>query len=441
MTTVTTAPGFFEITSLVCFALAVLHTFLVKVFQHWATRFPEGSVGENFFHLLGEVEVVFGIWAGIFLSMLWVHSGSGVALQYLEGRNFTESLFVFVIMGICSTKPILLLAESLIQSISRLLPLPMVMSNYVVTLVLAPLLGSVITEPAAMTIAALLLAKNFFLHTKISEKLKYASLGLLFVNVSIGGTLTPYAAPPVLMVAGRWGWDLQFMLTHFGWEAALSIMLSTGAVAFIFRKEFIRLSLDAATGELVSSKSELKAQVQPNMRIPFWVQSLHLFFLLGVVIAAHHAVVFLGLFLFFLGLVSVTKEYQSELKIKEALLVGFFLAGLVVLGGPQRWWLEPIISNLSVIPLYFGTMSLTAITDNAALTYLGSLVEGLSDSAKYALVAGSVIGGGLTVIANAPNPAGYGILNKYFGPEGISPLKLFLGALPPTIVAALIFWP
>jgi Na+/H+ antiporter NhaD/arsenite permease-like protein len=171
------------------------------------------------------------------------------------------------------------------------------------------------------------------------------------------------------------------------------------------------------------------------------VQALHLVFLLGVVIAAHHAVVFLGLFLFFLGLVSVTKEYQSELKIKEALLVGFFLAGLVVLGGPQRWWLEPIISNLSVLPLYFGTMSLTAVTDNAALTYLGSLVEGLSDSAKYALVAGSVIGGGLTVIANAPNPAGYGILNKYFGPEGISPLKLFLGALPPTIVAAVIFWP
>jgi hypothetical protein len=432
MNTVTSAPGFFEITSLVCFVLAVLHTFLVKVFQRWALRFEEGSVGENFFHLLGEVEVVFGIWAGIFLSMLWVHSGSGVALQYLEGRNFTESLFVFVIMGICSTKPILLLAESLIQSISRLLPLPMVMSNYVVTLVLAPLLGSVITEPAAMTIAALLLAKNFFLHTKISEKLKYASLGLLFVNVSIGGTLTPYAAPPVLMVAGRWGWDLQFMLMHFGWEAALSILLSTAAVSFIFRKEFIRLSLDVVTDEQVSSSS---------LRIPFWVQALHLIFLLGVVIAAHHAVVFLGLFLFFLGLVSVTKEYQSELKIKEALLVGFFLAGLVVLGGPQRWWLEPIISNLSVLPLYFGTMSLTAVTDNAALTYLGSLVEGLSDSAKYALVAGSVIGGGLTVIANAPNPAGYGILNKYFGPEGISPLKLFLGALPPTIVAAVIFWP
>jgi hypothetical protein len=152
-------------------------------------------------------------------------------------------------------------------------------------------------------------------------------------------------------------------------------------------------------------------------------------------------VVFVGLFLFFLGLVQVTNEYQSELKLKESLLVGFFLAGLVVIGGPQRWWLEPILKNLSTIPLYFGAILLTSFTDNAALTYLGSLVEGLSDISKYSLVAGSVVGGGLTVIANAPNPAGYGILNPYFGKEGISPFKLFIAALIPTLVAAIIFWP
>jgi hypothetical protein len=62
--------------------------------------------------------------------------------------------------------------------------------------------------------------------------------------------------------------------------------------------------------------------------------------------------------------------------------------------------------------MYFGATALTAITDNAALTYLGSLVEGVSDQLKYALVAGAVSGGGLTVIANAPNPAGAGFSSR-----------------------------
>jgi Na+/H+ antiporter NhaD/arsenite permease-like protein len=97
---------------------------------------------------------------------------------------------------------------------------------------------------------------------------------------------------------------------------------------------------------------------------------------------------------------------------------------------------------MSGAKLYFGATALTAITDNAALTYLGSLVEGISDELKYALVAGAVTGGGLTVIANAPNPAGAGILQsaKAFGGTGISPLGLFLGAVPPTLVAVAFFW-
>ncbi len=85
--------------------------------------------------------------------------------------------------------------------------------------------------------------------------------------------------------------------------------------------------------------------------------------------------------------------------------------------------------------IYYAATALTAITDNAALTYLGSLVDGLSDQFKYALAAGAVTGGGLTVIANAPNPAGYSILNKNFENNIISPLYLFLSALGPTIVA------
>ena len=144
----------------------------------------------------------------------------------------------------------------------------------------------------------------------------------------------------------------------------------------------------------------------------------------------------------FLGLTMATREYQDNLKLREGLLVGFFLAGLVTLGSLQAYWLKPLIANLDGSMLFFGATALTAFTDNAALTYLGSLVEGISLELKYALVAGAVTGGGLTVIANAPNLAGVGILQtaKAFGSDGISPLGLFLGALGRTLIAILCFW-
>jgi len=147
-------------------------------------------------------------------------------------------------------------------------------------------------------------------------------------------------------------------------------------------------------------------------------------------------------FMLFLGLVTATREHQDNLKLREGLLVGFFLAGLVTLGSLQSWWLQPLIAGMDGVTLFLGATGLTAITDNAALTYLGSLVESITPDLKYALVAGAVTGGGLTVIANAPNPAGVGILQNSaaFRGEGISPLGLFLGALGPTLVALLCFW-
>ncbi len=412
-----------EIIATVCFAFAVLHTFVVKKFQHLALQYKEGSVAENLFHFLGEVELVFGLWAAVYLIISYfVDSGLGV-VTYLESLNFTEPAFVFVIMVICASRPIMALMLLLIEQSSRLLPMKRSIAFYFVVLVLGPLLGSIITEPAAMTVCALLLLERVY-NQKISNKLKYLTLGLLFVNVSIGGTLTSFAAPPVLMVASKWNWTTEFMMTHFGWKAIVAILISTSFLTFIFRKEL----------------RQLKDDGKKKHGLPFWVGAIHLLVLAAVVASSHHLPVFVLIFLLFLGLTRVTNEYQDELKIREGLLVAFFLGGLVILGGPQRWWLEPLILQLNSTNLYFGAMALTAITDNAALTYLGSLVPSLIDSAKYALVAGSVVGGGLTVIANAPNPAGFGILNSSFGEDGISPLYLFLGALFPTAVAALCFW-
>lgn len=414
-----------EIFATLFFGLAILHTFLVKKFQHLALRFPEGSPGENLLHLLGEVEIVFGLWAAIFLTYFSFSKGHQEAIVYLQGRNFTEPVFVFVIMTVCSSKPILHIARRLVESFSHLIPINKSVAFYWSTLVLGPLLGSFITEPAAMTVTALILLQRYY-QNGISQKLMYATIGLLFVNISIGGTLTPYAAPPVLMVAQIWKWDLAFMFMQFGLKGALAIFISTSLVAFRFRKELSKNSW---------TQKELSKQHAP----PHWVSAIHILILFMIVASSHYITVFVGLFMFFLGLVTVTKEYQSELKVKEGMLVAFFLAGLVVLGGQQRWWLEPILTKLDTLQMYLGAIGLTAITDNAALTYLGSQVPSLPEASKYALVAGSVVGGGLTVIANAPNPAGFGILNSSFGDEGISPLQLFKSALIPTLIAAFCF--
>jgi len=424
-----------EIIATVLFGLALLHTFLVKRFEMLARRYPEGSIGENMFHLLGEVEVVFGLWATIFLIVFAAMHGGHDAVAFVEGRwtlpgqhapvqvGFSEPLFVFVIMAMAATRPVLDLARAAINGIARLLPLPGALGFFVACLVVGPLLGSFITEPAAMTVTALLLKERIF-DRESSERLRYATLGLLFVNVSIGGALTAFAAPPVVMVAEAWNLGTLQMMGDFGWKAALAIIVATTLIALRFRKELTGLSAPEA------SKRD---------GAPAWIMIVHAVFIAGVVFTSHHPVVFLGVFLLFLGFTEVSREHQDELRLREALLVAYFLVGLVVLGALQRWWLEPTLTQLSDTPLYLSTTALTGITDNAALTYLGSLVPDLSASSQHALLAGAITGGGLTIIANAPNPAGYGILKGSFGVDGVSPLRLFLGALIPTGLAMLAF--
>lgn len=404
------------------FALAVLHTFSTKFFDHLSHAKPAHA---GIFHLLGEVEVVFGFWAMLLFATFIVLQGKPAALHYVDGLNFTEPLFVFAIMVVAASRAVLQVSRGLVALLARLLPMPASTAYFFVTLSLVPLLGSFITEPAAMTLAALILRDGYYAQP-IGHRLKYAALGVLFVNVSIGGVMTPYAAPPVLMVANTWGWDIGFMMSHFGWRAAIAVVFNAGLLTLLFRREL---------GALTFSPDAEAAPRVPSVLV-FW----HLALLAGVVVFAHDAPVFLGLLLLFLAVAEAYPQHQNKLLLREALLVAFFLAGLVVLGGLQRWWLQPLLTQMSPDQVYFGATALTAITDNAALTYLGSLVEGLSDEFKYALVAGAVTGGGLTVIANAPNPAGFSILRVKFDEESISPLGLLLAALGPTAVAIACFW-
>jgi hypothetical protein len=402
------------------FAIAVLHTFSTRFFEYLAHHRPDHA---GLWDLLGEVEVVFGFWAMILVIFILTTDGKQAATDYLDSCNFTEPMFVFAIMVIAGTRPILHLASLCIRMSAYLVPLPRTMAYYFLALSLVPLLGSFITEPAAMTLAAMILRDRYYA-SGVTNRFKYATLGVLFVNVSIGGTLTPFAAPPVLMVAAKWNWDIAFMMQAFGWKAALSVTVNALAAALLFTRELSSLTVQGT---------------DTAPRSPLLVILIHLLFLVGVIVFAHHPPVFMGLLLFFLGFATSYERYQDRLILREGLLVAFFLAGLVVLGGQQHWWLQPLLMGMDTTTAYFGATALTAITDNAALTYLGSLVEGISDPFKYALVAGAVTGGGLTVIANAPNPAGFAILRGHFDDNAINALGLFVAALPPTVVVILAF--
>ena len=439
----------------VLFFCAIFHTFIAgrilkmahQVEQDHALSIKEDvrryHLGKNrvsfkgtVLHFLGEVEAVFGIWLLPLILYITFSNDWHTATHYIDTRNYTEPLFVVVIMAIAASRPVVSFAETALSSVAaigRKTPAAWWLS----ILVIAPLLGSFITEPAAMTIAALLLGHQFYRYHP-SQKFKYATLGLLFVNISVVGTLTHFAAPPVLMVASAWEWTMPYMLTNFGWRAIIGIIIATCTYYYFFRKDLAQLNSNAL--EQKTTSDDLYEEPAPA-----WIIAIHLSFLAWTVFTLHHPALFIGGFLVFIAFNIATDHHQYAISLKSPILVGFFLAGLVTHGGLQGWWIAPVLSSLGEVPLFLGATVLTAFNDNAAITFLASQVPSFakgvdgSIALQYAVVAGAVTGGGLTVIANAPNPAGQSLLSKYFGKEGVSPFKLVLGALFPTVVMAIMF--
>ncbi len=433
------------------FVAAILHTFSASWFarlahdaqhEHEARQRQLGhpetpSIRAEALHFLGEVEVVFGLWAVVLLVVLTVLRGWDTAKHYInDSVVYTEALFVVVIMALASTRPIVGLAEAVLRRVANLGQCTPA-AWWLTILVVGPLLGSFITEPAAMTICALLLQRQFF-DLEPGTRLKYATLGLLFVNVSIGGTLTHFAAPPVLMVARPWEWDTAFMIGHFGWRSLIGILVSTGLYFMLFRAEFTRLAERPAVADTDLPDETAPPRPDGPFAVPGWVTLVHVLFMAWTVFNSHYPALFLGGFLFFLGFTRATAPYQSRLELRTPLLVGFFLGGLVIHGGLQGWWIAPVLAGLGETPLFIGAGLMTAFNDNALITYLSTLVPDLSESMRVAVVEGAVVGGGLTVIANAPNPAGQALLARFFG-GSISPIGLLAGALIPTLIAALAF--
>lgn len=427
------------------FLLGILHTFFASYFRKKSDQYPHSSFPYRFFHLIGEAEIPLGLWAAFFSVCLFFLKGKAYLIQFFEQVNFVEPLFVFAILTVAATKPILKLTDQIILWHSHLIPLPLAARLYCSALLLGPIMGSFITEPAAMTVTALFLRKHFFLKMpNCPSWFKYLTIGLLFTNISIGGALTNFAAPPVLVVAEKFGWDTLFMLKNFGFKVILSLTLSTFLTcAFFWKSIFKNAKLTA----------ELKNPRQ-NYRIPKSVTLIHVFFLFLIVYFNHYPQIFLCVLVIFFGWHYLSRNYQDELHLSEALVVTFFLGALMIMGKQQAWWVSPILSSLSEGKLFLTAMILTAFNDNAAITYLASFVDSLGPDGQYLAVSGALAGGGLTVIANAPNPAGSGLLKRIFASDygkgddqefnvseaQIHPIGLLLGALPSTIITALIFY-
>ncbi|KPA18221.1 membrane protein containing DUF1504 [Candidatus Magnetomorum sp. HK-1] len=537
----------FNVIATLIFLLAILHTFLtshfLKLSHQWEKEHQEKiksgksdkysvSHKAELFHFLGEVEAVFGIWAAALVIAITIFYDWSTALYYINHDvNFTEAMFVVVIMTLAATRPILKLAEFVMWKIANLMGGTLTAWWFTI-LTIGPILGSFITEPAAMTISALLLSSKFY-DLEPSEKFKYATIGLLFVNISVGGTFSHFAAPPVLMVAGPWNWGMGHMFFHFGWKAGIGILLANGLYYLFFKEELNRLQkqfsilmlkesiqkkylrqkdleaefdkIGCLLGDKLGFSKEYEAKskqmkkdignvlmirhqesftdenIDPNLvkeayeqrfdeirrrkmrntipgllpeheqpiimdpewdsrddEVPLWVMLVHISFMIWTIYNAHYPAIFVPGLLFFLGFAQVTAPYQNSIDLKPALLVGFFLGGLVIHGGLQGWWIVPVLESLGEVPLMFSATLLTAFNDNAAITFLSTLVPGFTDGLKYAVVAGAVAGGGLTVIANAPNPAGQSILKKYFV-DGISPFKLLMGSALPTAIMIICF--
>lgn len=425
----------FHLVSLLLFALAIFHTLFVYKIHEWAKKWEERQGGKtlfvHFLSFLSQVEVVFAFWAiPLFIAICSFYTWE-IALEYINTRDYTEPLFVVVILSLTATRPVIVVAERAIKGCANLLG-GSLSAWWMTLLTIGPLLGSVITEVGSMTVCALLLSRQFYIHQP-SQKLAYATLALLFANVSVGGVLTDFASPAVLVLAHCWDWNTLDMLQNFGWKAALGIFLANLLYWIYFRQE-MRILQERRAQTLSHAKTDsLESQ------IPSWVTCIHLLLLAWIVLVSHYPAVFIASFLFFVGFHQATYAHQYPIRLAHPMLVGLFLAGLVIHGGLQGWWVLRLLQDLQPLAVMGVSMSLTAFNDNTAISYLASLIPNWGKIFEYAVFTGVLAGGGLTVIANAPNPAGYAILQHHF-PEGIQPSKLFLAALLPTLLLYAVFF-
>ncbi|MCB1181652.1 MAG: hypothetical protein KDK55_06510 [Chlamydiia bacterium] len=430
-------PNPFEFTSTILFVLAVLHTFLTPTFFEFykklSIKAEEGRPNWKKYHFLSElmnlfseIEVVFGMWLIPLIIAFGLMMGWTKAFVYFSSFDYTDPLYIMVIFVVVGSRPIFYFAEKILEWVARLggdRP----GAWWWTILTIGPLLGALLKEPGAMALSSLLLVNKFYLY-RPSRQFAYATLGLLFVNVSVGGMLTPFSSRALFVVAKEWGWGTGKMFAIFGWKAVLGVLISNLVYYLIFRQEFKR-----------KYPPRLGAHQSQKTVPPPWLILVHLLFLAIIALTGEYAPIFIGIFILFLGLCKATSFYQTNLHLKSSLLVGFFFASLLIFGDLQSWWVKYLLDIQGLINLMGRSALLSAFVDNATVIYISTRISLNGQAIHYAIVAGAMAAGGLTIVANAPNLIGYTILRSSFYGK-ISFLRLFLGALIPTTIMLFTFW-
>ena len=415
----------FNLFALIIFACAILHTFFAPTIKASARLLGRKSKAKTFryeiIQFLGEVEVVFGFWTIPLLIGMASYYGFSEARSFVGSLHFSEPIFIAVVMCIAATAPVSALFEWLLTQIAR----PFGGSPralWAAALTVGPWLGSFITEPAAIAMTAVFLMRTFYSKNP-PQLLRYATLALLFVNTSLGGIITSFAGHAIVIVAAKWGWNTSYMLAHFGWKAALLILFNTWIMSFFLRRQF----------------QGLKGQKLRKKTPTWWVSLVHVLLLAWVLLNPTYPALFIGGFFLFLAFYRATRPHQEEINLRAPLLVSFFLGGLIVHVSLQGWWIEPLLSRLGSYELMSVASILTAFNDNATVTTLGKLAGTLSQIGRHAVVFGAACGGGLTLMANAPNPVAQSLLSRYFTGGSVSPWRIFIAALPLSLIAWVFF--
>ncbi|AAP05554.1 putative Na+/H+ antiporter [Chlamydia caviae] len=419
------------------FFFSILHTFLTpwlfgrcQLYQHKKMVFPERWKKylwlSEFYRLISRVELVFVLWAApLFLWFLY-SEGYRVTMSYFNSRNYVFSLFIVIMLILLESRPIVYFSECIFSNIAKI-GRQSPRCWWWTLMIAAPLSGALLKETGAMIIAATLLVRNFYKFSP-SPRFAYATMGLLFSNISIGGLTSALSSRALFIILPSVKWNNSFILKYFCWKSIIAILLSTTIYYLIFRKEFNNFP---------------KVVINPSMmneRVPKWIIFVHIILVGSVILARSVPLLMAAIFLFYLGFQKFTIFYQHSINISKVCFVGLFYAGLVIFGELQEWWVLELMHRMSDFGYIITSYTLSIFLDNALVNYLVHNLPVATDCFLYLVIAGCMSAGGLTIVSNMPNIVGYLILRPSFPSSSLSLGWLFLFALGPSIISLMTFW-
>lgn len=421
----------------VLFFFSVVHTFLTpwfyqrfQVCKHKKMIFPEKWKKylwlSECYRLLSRVETVFILWAvPLFLWFLYTE-GYKMTISYFNSRNYIFSLFIIIMLLLLESRPIVYLSECIFSSIAKI-GKQSPRCWWWTLMIATPVSSVLLKETGAMIIATTLLSRSFYRFAP-STRFAYATMGLLFSNISLGGLTTGLSSRALFIILPSVKWGNSFILKYFCWKALIAILISTTVYYLIFRKEFARFP------KVVTVLSNVKE------RMPKWIICVHILLIVAVILARFVPLLMVAILIFYLGFQRFTIFYQRPMRIGKACFVGLFYAGLVIFGELQEWWVLELMHRMPDFGYMMTSYVLSIFLDNALVNYLVHNLPVATDCFLYLVIAGCMSAGGLTLISNIPNIVGYLALQSFFPSSSFSLGWLFLFALGPSIIALMTFW-